>query len=436
MDRALEGAELDVVACETCIHVHREVQLQKRIRFLPIDLAVQRQSRLRAVEDVVKIDDGVAEAARHAQHGTQRVIFRNAHVGDVVDIPRFFLVVRHQIPRVVHARTILEGDQARGTLTWLHQVAVFRFAEIAGNIPVFVKFNAAEVVFQNGKRCFRKADCLGLHDMIGAVALGRDVLGKELPASVRAAHRRNTHTVRLQRKRLRLAACKAHRRGTREGQRIEHGNAVGIDVCGHGVERTVERSLCSRFDFFMMLIGIAVDRPDGRTGDHIVELVQKQQLPALVQRGIGRVFQKMRQNAQILGIVQTEFVLTVSALDARLRGVSAAVVLKIQLTVPAWHAPLPLQIPLQTMVKVLHAGEFQVGHAGQTHGKALGVLDHFLRRSAAAVSVAEGGQHLAVQVLLLIALPCAHDARGIQAAVVGRHPILFLLHLLLRRNKV
>ena len=59
-----------------------------------------------------------------------------------------------------------------------------------------------------------------------------------------------------------------------------------------------------------------------------------------------------------------------------------------------------------------------------------------MRRASAAISVAKGKKHIAVEILLLIALPAADHLRWIQIPIIGGDPILLLLDRIHGGNKM
>ena len=157
-----------------------------------------------------------------------------------------------------------------------------------------------------------------------------------------------------------------------------------------------------------------------------MELVDQQALPESVQLifGIGDILQALRQNRQEFNVVEQELPLAIPLFGGRLRGVGAAVQLKVEL---ADHARQILAILLQTLEKLV----------GRTHLRArqslqilrpVQSLEHIAGRAAAAVADAE--QHVALPgpVVVLVAshhppqfLDRGHRVVGIGRWEVGEH---------------
>ena len=155
-----------------------------------------------------------------------------------------------------------------------------------------------------------------------------------------------------------------------------------------------------------------------------MELVQQGQLPVAVQRGgwVGVAgAQAFGQGGGGLGSQVGKLGGAVGPLVAALAGEHAAVVLKVHLAVPAGQVGLRLVKVLFQFVKVGGCvGQAGLGRTGDALLHAAVDLQHFSGHTAAAVAVAIALQHILGQLLVLKALPAAHDLPGVQQAVVGR----------------
>ena len=155
-----------------------------------------------------------------------------------------------------------------------------------------------------------------------------------------------------------------------------------------------------------------------------MELVQQGQLPVAVQRGGGvgvAGAQAFGQGGGGLGGQVGKLGGAVGPLVAALAGEHAAVVLKVHLAVPAGQVGLRLVKVLLQFVKVGGCvGQAGLRRTGDALLHAAVDLQHFSGHTAAAVAVAIALQHILGQLLVLKALPAAHDLPGVQQAVVGR----------------
>src|SRR5699024_10049598 len=93
---------------------------------------------------------------------------------------------------------------------------------------------------------------------------------------------------------------------------------------------------------------------------------------------------------------------------------------EVELPAPAGQRLAPAgQVLFQLVKEGRRMADAGAGHAGDAPGQPALGLQHGGGGAAAAVAVAEALQHVPGQVLVLEALPAAHDLFGVQQAVVG-----------------
>ena len=113
-----------------------------------------------------------------------------------------------------------------------------------------------------------------------------------------------------------------------------------------------------------------------------------------------------------------QLALSVVALVPALRCQGAAVELKIELTRPFGQSARALDVLFEVAVEVYCKFLFDLRAAGYALFHAPTHFEHIAGRSAAAVSVTEGAEILAVQILLRISVPAAEDVLGVQVCVI------------------
>ena len=194
------------------------------------------------------------------------------------------------------------------------------FAEIAGNVPVFVKFYPGIVIFKDAGKSIFIYFLRSRNNVISAPALGRNILGQGQPHAVCKPHGGAGMRAVGERSRALPFPCKTQRRGTRKGQAVKNRQTSLTDLRSQRIEGICADLLRIPLNLRMVRESIGVDLRDGRPGQHVMELIQKQQLPALAQtlRRIGKAGQEPCKHAEILRIVQTRLVFAVAAFDARL----------------------------------------------------------------------------------------------------------------------
>ena len=167
-------------------------------------------------------------------------------------------------------------------------------------------------------------------------------------------------------------------------------------------------------------LGDLVHVVDGGAGQDVVELVQEDGFPALVDLLSG-VF-----HPQVPGPVGEEFRFLPHELRFPVaffvpghRGVGAPVVFQVQFADPAGEF-FVFAAGFKQLVEIF-PGSFpaDLGRAGNALGKALRVFRHGPGGSAAAVAVAAGQEDVVCEFFLLVALPGPDDRGGVQVAVIG-----------------
>src|SRR4051794_17006782 len=161
---------------------------------------------------------------------------------------------------------------------------------------------------------------------------------------------------------------------------------------------------------------VVVHERDRRAGKDVVELLQEQQLPQAVELGV-RILASTHRGKK-LGVAQADLALAVAPLDEGLRRVDAAVVLEVELADddgPLAGLGLERVEELAGRCDPRPRQSLQVARARQA-------LEHFARRPASAITVAEDEQARVrmVEVLVLAGrLQQLVDVRH-RAVVVGR----------------
>ncbi len=127
----------------------------------------------------------------------------------------------------------------------------------------------------------------------------------------------------------------------------------------------------------------------------------------------------LSQRQPQLDLAQQNFQLAVVALVARLRGVRATMVFKVQLARPLRQILASGNALFQILEEVQRESLAHGGAAGHRALHAAGVFDHPVGASAAAVAVAVGHDVMVVQPLLLETLPAALDLVRFEHGVIG-----------------
>ena len=203
-------------------------------------------------------------------------------------------------------------------------------------------------------------------------------------------------------------------------RRVEHDDARPIergDPLGDCPLRGVDEIGRERLDPGVVAQAVLVRPVDARAGDDVVELVEQQHLPGLVERR-GRIpapVAARRRGRPQLGRAQRLLVAPVGALDGPVGGVRPPVVFEVELTHPDREVG---RLGPHLLPERRNGVDLDSGHTVEV-GEPARRLEHRARRSAAAVAVSERVQRVlrrrALRELALALRELAHT----HVAVVG-----------------
>ena len=422
---ALQAAELHVEGGLVAVHGHGELHLQQVLVQRPVNGRLEVDAAAIGIEAHVLPDGDARDLVLQVQRGAHGARFRPLELREVVHIPGLLGVILVDVPVVVVDGLVLEHAQQVGAAAGLHDLAAVLAVVDGAEVPVFVQSDTVEgrcerAALQREGALRRRA----VRGQQGLVALRRQAADIGHGALRRALH--GEHAA------LAVAEGGAARVGQAddvvalEAERVEHGH--GPALAGQAAQPLAEQRVGLFAQGLVLRLRHLVHLVYRAAGQYVVELVGEHGLPHAVQLlpGIGQLV--LRHHGGQLQVHQQQLVLAVGALVAGHGGERAAVVLEIELALPGVEPGVVLHARFQ-FAEIL-AGELlaHLRYALDAALHALGHFQHLAGGAAAAVAVAKGHQDVVVDLLVLIALPAAHDGVRVQAAVVGGEKVL--LHVL------
>ena len=397
------------------------------------------------VETDILPDHGLHKAFFTADHRSDRRILHQLQAGHIRDGPLLLLVGFVDIPGVIALRPVLKDHQGVARPARSDHLPLLP-AVIQGNdlpLPVkpqVIEFGAkagektaaAGLTAENHPRPFFFLRLLQTGQSERQHAFGRHVLRQKQPFLSVYDRLNQAAAVKSQ-----LVCHKQH-----AGSIPRPARACRFQSLSHSLIPCLNPPFCPLHHLRANLpqlcklpVRIPVDLPDGGPGQNVVELVQQQQLPSLLQL-LSRVGESLiRQSChhtEQFRIHQQELALPVVLLNPGHGGVGAPMEFQIQLPAPPGHL-LPLQIVLQNMEKLVHTGDPDrraiPSEISRPRFQALLLLQHLPGGSSPSVPEAEAGQHVPAQILVPVALPGPHDLIGVHPAVVGGLKGLAAAHL-------
>ena len=178
--------------------------------------------------------------------------------------------------------------------------------------------------------------------------------------------------------------------------------------------------------FFFRLVVYFFNR---RTRQDVVELVGQDQLPHTIQFALWisrSLFSgHLCQNREKLQFHHGILTLTIGALVSRHGGISSTMIFKVQFTDP-FRQSFVILYALPELVKILNGkGLTDLGNTLDPLIHTAGHFHHVSGRAAASVTVTKADPNIVVDILILIAVPAAHDGIRVEHAVIGRKEAAF-----------
>ena len=410
---ALDIAELDLKGGLVGVDVHGELGLQQVLVELPIHLRLEVDPAGIGVE-VDLLDDLAAAAVKdQLQNRLHSAVGDPAQLSEVIHIPGLFGVEHIDVPVVVIDGLVLVAADPGG-LAGLQDLAVVFLVENGGEGTRLVEGDGVEgslqvVVIAAGEG----GSGLGLDGLQGLIALGGDALDIGHSAGLGLLDGVDGAVLVAQAGGLHIA--QADDVIALEAQGVEDGHGIAL-ACQSG-QPLVDPGLDLVGQGLVLGLGHVVDLGDGGAGENVVELVEQDDIPP--EPGVGLVGVILVQHAQQLQVHQQLLGAAVALLVPTHGGVGAAVVLKVELALPGFQTAVVLHARIQLVEIGPGRGLADHGDARDTLFHALGGLQHLPGGTAAAVAVAVADQDVVVDLLILVALPAAHDGTGVEHAVVG-----------------
>ena len=369
---------------------------------------------------------GVAVIAFDVQCGAHGTVLRPCEVLQVGDIPELFGIENIDIPVVIIDGLILIYAEEVACLTGLEHFAAVLFVKDAGHLTVFIKGDRIERgvdLMSIGRNFKRRSRNLCRYDRKRFAALGRQVVQERHGTIGCFLYGIDIAGFVLQS--LCLAITQFNHIAADKAGSVVHGNAFP----GGGQCIQALLAQCRDFGFHLgiLFFGDFVYFVDGGTGQNIMELIDEDSMPQLVDFCLWVCDLGLCQQAEQFQVHHVQLNLTVGTLVARHGGVCAAVILKVEFTFPCGQAA----VVLHTLSQLIKVGACKcLTHFGQSLDALFhtgGGFQHGAGRTAAAVTVTVGNQDIIVDVLLLVAVPAADQRIGMQDAVVSREEVILAL---------
>ena len=425
-------AKLNVERCLVGMHIGRHKDFQQVLMLVPIHPCVKVNAAAVGIEADLLAHFGLHKVALDGQLGKQSADGSPLHGSDVGQIPAFFRVVHVNIPVIIVDGLIFKDAQTVAVLARFKDIALILFVKQGFHHTVFINANGIERGFHEVAAVFRlngegRLLFCGSTRFCTCHTFGR--YGRN--AAVHFA--------------VGFLSSKAFQAADPFGQncQVVAGKAEGVEqdnvasLTGNGFHLLVCQRLALSGNLCVLFAGYFVHFFDGRTGQNVVELVQEHHFPQFFQFFCGiccTLF--LCQNRQQLHIAQCQLALAVRALIACHRGVSAAVILKVELTRPHRQTTAVLHALFQLGEVLQRTALTHLRHTLDAFFHTTAGFQHFTGRAAAAVTVTISDENIVIHFFVLITLPAAHDGVGVQHAVISSEELLHALADAQRRNEV